>query len=46
MEIDSELNEEKNENIQIYPPIIQGTVYPESKKFLSFFSKKISNKIF
>ena len=45
MEIDSELNEEKNENIQIYPPIIQGTVYPESKKFLSFFSKKISNKI-
>ena len=45
MEIDSELNEEKNENIQIYPPIIQGTVYPESKKFLSFFSKKINNKI-
>ena len=45
MEFDSLLKEEKNENIQIYPPVKQGIGYLESKKFLPFFAKRTSSKL-
>ena len=45
MEFDSILKEEKNENIQIYPPVKQGIGYLESKKFLPFFAKRTSSKL-
>ena len=37
--------ETQNENIIVYPPIKITSEYYESKKYLSFFSKKISNRI-
>ena len=45
MENNSTIKGKQNEKIQIYPPIKPGIDYLESKKYLPFFSKKISNKI-
>ena len=45
MEVIPNKTEEINENIQIYPKIKTVSDHSESKRFLSLFSKKISNKI-
>lgn len=45
MEVITNKTEEINENIQVYPPIKTISDNSESKRFLSLFSKKISNKI-
>ena len=44
MESTSKINEIQNENILVYPPIKTVLEYSESKKYLSFFTKRISNK--
>ena len=44
MESTSKINEKQNENILVYPPIKTVLEYSESKKYLSFFTKRISNK--
>ena len=46
MELTSKNEEEINENIQVYPPIKKVFDNSESKKYLSFFSKKSNGKIF
>ena len=45
MESNSKINEEQNENIQVYPPVKSSIDNSESKKFLHLFSKKPGNKI-